>query len=163
MGMSTSRSGYQALRKGRQSERGRVYLLTFVTCKRRRWFEDPAPAHIVAHLFNAPDVWRGNCVDAWVLMPDHAHVLFALETDEALPTVVARLKAVTAREANRVLHRSGPFWQGGFHDHALRTDESRERVARYIIANPMRAGLVEDPWQWPYWNSRWIDGPQDLA
>lgn len=50
----------------------------------------------------------------------------------------------------------GTCWQPAFHDHALRKDEDRINVARYIVANPLRAGLVERLGDYPHWDSIWL-------
>ncbi len=86
-------------------------------------------------------------------MPDHFHALIELGEDACLSTTVGSVKGVTARIANQRAARQGPLWEKGFHDHALRDDEEVETVARYIIANPVRKGLVEDPMDYPYWDA----------
>jgi REP element-mobilizing transposase RayT len=63
--------------------------------------------------------------------------------------------------ASRALHASGEMerspWDRGFHDHALRSDEDVRKVARYIVANPIRAGLADNVLGYPYWNAVWLD------
>lgn len=93
---------------------------------------------------------------AWVLMPDHAHWLVQLGECDALGLVVNRLKSASARAANRALCRSGPLWARAFHDHALRADEEIRRSARYVVANPLRAGLVDRIGDYPFWNAVWV-------
>lgn len=95
-------------------------------------------------------------------MPDHIHLLVTLGSDETLDKLVARIKAVTAGRINRILGRTGPLWARAYHDHALRTDESVEHASRYLIANPVRAGLVDSPWAWPYWSAQWLTSMDDL-
>jgi len=64
--------------------------------------------------------------------------------------VVRSVKSVSA-------HRlGGALWQRGFHDHALRRDEDIEDIARYIVANPLRAGLVRHIGDYPHWDAIWI-------
>ena len=93
---------------------------------------------------------------AWVLMPDHAHWLVQLHGHDALATVVNRLKSASARAVNQALGRRGALWSRAFHDHALRSDETIEVVARYIIANPIRAGLVSRVGDYPFWNTTFL-------
>lgn len=93
---------------------------------------------------------------AWVLMPDHVHWLIRLGEVDALASVVNRLKSASARGANRALCRSGPLWARSFHDHTLRAEEDLRRSARYAIANPVRAGLVERAGDYPFWNAAWL-------
>ncbi len=88
---------------------------------------------------------------AYVVMPNHVHVLITPKTD--LPKLLRALKGITARRANQVLRRAGqPFWQEESFDHRVRTDAEFNRIARYIELNPVRAGLVSTPEQYP-WSS----------
>jgi putative transposase len=88
-------------------------------------------------------------------MPDHWHGLLQLG-DEPLGRVMNRFKAA----ASRVLHGSGEMeespWDRSFHDHALRSSEDVRKVARYIVANPIRAGLTDNVLGYPYWNAVWL-------
>ena len=93
---------------------------------------------------------------AWVLMPDHLHSLLQLGERDKLDAEVSRLKSASARQANRVLHRAGEVWAYAFHDHALRSDEDMQGVARYVVANPVRAGLVARVGDYPFWNAVWL-------
>jgi REP element-mobilizing transposase RayT len=52
--------------------------------------------------------------------------------------------------------RDAKVWQSGFHDHALRSEDDLRTVARYIVANPLRAGLVHDLRRYPLWNATWL-------
>jgi hypothetical protein len=47
-------------------------------------------------------------------------------------------------------------WQKGFYDRALRSDEDVAAVARYIVANPLRAGLVDSVREYPFWDAIWV-------
>jgi REP element-mobilizing transposase RayT len=93
---------------------------------------------------------------AWVLMPDHAHWLLQLGEKDELGIVVNRLKSSSSRLANRVLDRQGMFWAPAYHDHALRAEEDLLNIARYIVANPLRAGLVQRIGDYPFWNAIWV-------
>jgi REP element-mobilizing transposase RayT len=83
-------------------------------------------------------------------MPNHVHVLM---TPLALvPKIMHSLKGFTAREANRLLDRTGlPFWQRESYDHWVRDGEF-ERIQRYIELNPVRAGLASEVRLYP-WSS----------
>jgi len=93
---------------------------------------------------------------AWVLMPDHAHWLLQLGEHDTLAAAVTRLKCSTARSVNRVLDRTGPVWARAFHDQAMRNEKQILAVARYIVANPLRAGLVSRLGDYPFWNAVWL-------
>jgi REP element-mobilizing transposase RayT len=90
-------------------------------------------------------------------MPDHFHWLVELCDGLLLSNVVGNLKCHSARIINQRLGMPGvPVWQRGFHDHALRREESVIDAARYIIANPLRAGLVRRVGDYPLWDAVWL-------
>ena len=94
---------------------------------------------------------------AFVIMPDHVHWLFALGEAIDLSKLIDRFKAASARQVNRLRGTAGsPVWQRGYYDHALRRDEDVRAVARYIIANPVRAGLVASVRNYPLWDAAWL-------
>ena len=88
-------------------------------------------------------------------MPDHLHLVIELG-DEGLPVLVNRIKAITAKAANKALQRRGSIWSRAYHDHALRESEGLIDMARYVIANPVRAGLVPSVRDYPFWNAAWL-------
>jgi REP element-mobilizing transposase RayT len=92
---------------------------------------------------------------AWVVMPDHFHWLVELKT-MPLNDLVARVKSKGNHLVNKTLGRSGSIWQRGFHDRALRQEEDLKAVARYIVLNPVRAGLVRRVSDYPLWNAIWV-------
>jgi REP element-mobilizing transposase RayT len=92
---------------------------------------------------------------AWVVMPDHLHWLVRLET-LSLSALMRNVKGRSARRLNQHLDLTGPFWQAGFHDRALREEEDLRLMARYIVANPIRAGLVERVGDYPLWDAIWL-------
>ena len=92
---------------------------------------------------------------AWVVMPDHLHWLM-IPGSEPLDAVMRRIKSRSAIAVNRRLGTTGPLWQQGYHDHALRKTEDIRAVARYLIANPLRAGLVKHIGDYPLWDAAWL-------
>jgi REP element-mobilizing transposase RayT len=143
------------LRTGRHSIPGQVYLVTTTCHERRPLFSDFFLATRACHTLAEPRLWRDSRLLAWVLMPDHWHALLELGGEEALSKVVGRAKAVSAAAVNRLRDSNRPVWQSGFHDRALRREESMLAAARYLIANPLRAGLVDHPGNYPYWDTVW--------
>ena len=94
---------------------------------------------------------------AWVLMPDHFHGLVRLESDQSsLSSVIRSLKGSSDKQINRSLMKQGRLWQPSFYDRALRRDEDRKNIARYIVANPLRKGLVKSIRNYPYWNAIYL-------
>ncbi len=93
---------------------------------------------------------------AWVIMPDHLHWLITLQSGD-LSALMRGIKGRSALALNRVLHSQGAVWQPGFHDRALRKDEDLQSLARYIVANPLRSGLVTKIGDYPLWNAAWLE------
>ena len=74
-------------------------------------------------------------------MPDHAHVLVEGTSDTS--DLRRLIKSAKQRSGQSFAARHNrPLWQERFHDRVLRHDEDSKRIARYIIENPVRAGLV---------------------
>ena len=90
-------------------------------------------------------------LQAFVVRANHVHLL-------VLPRVgpsrfLQTLKGYTAREANRLLGRTGqPFWQAESYDHSVRDDRESDRIQEYIENNPVKAGLVANAEDYP-WSS----------
>ena len=140
------------LRKGRFSEPGRIYLLTTVAKNRNKLFTNLNNNRtIINELLHSQTL--GLCENiAWVVMPDHLHWLVSLQKG-TLANLMKRMKSRSAIHLNRVRHSKAPVWQRGYHDYALRKEEDVKSVARYIVANPLRAGLVENISDYPYWDT----------
>ncbi len=143
-----------ALLQGRVSLVGQYYVVTTVTRGRRTLFDSLVHGRLVIHAIRARDLAGYTQTLACVVMPDHIHWLLRL-MKSSLSEVVGRFKGCVALDLNRLRHTRGSVWQSGFHDHAVRTDESLERIARYVIENPMRAGLVTDIGAYALWHSAW--------
>ena len=92
---------------------------------------------------------------AWVIMPDHFHWLIQLER-YTLAQLMQAIKSRSTLTINRALNESGAFWQTGYHDRAIHDGEDLLPFARYIVANPLRAGLVEKIGDYPLWDACWL-------
>ena len=148
--------GYNELRKGRFSESNQIYFVTTVTHRRNQLFNDFNSARIVINTMkNLDESGYVNSL-SWVLMPDHLHWLFQLGDKITLPSVMKRIKAISARSINHKLNRQGQVWQRSYYDQGIRCDEDVKQLSRYIIANPLRAGLVKEIGEYSYWDAVWI-------
>jgi len=94
---------------------------------------------------------------AWVLMPDHWHGLVELGDGVELGQRVGWFKGASAFQLRRLEPAIGRIWADGFHDHALRADEELVECARYIVLNPVRAGLVKRVGDYSFWDAAWLD------
>lgn len=144
-----------SLRRGRYSEHGRVYLVTTVIAGRRPLLADFQAARLLVDEMRLAG--KDGLADslAWVVMPDHLHWLLALG-DASLASLMKRLKARSAQRINHHLGLSGQLWQRGYHDRAARREDDLRAMARYIIANPIRAGIVSSARDYPLWDAVWL-------
>jgi putative transposase len=85
---------------------------------------------------------------AWVVMPNHAHVLCTIGEREPLKRLVGTWKAASARRLNARLAREGGVWARDFFERRLNDRDEEERAARYVESNPMLAGWCADPRTW---------------
>jgi len=87
---------------------------------------------------------------AWVIMPNHIHLLFRPINDWSLSRILQSFKSFTALEANKILGREGKFWMREYFDRYIRDTEHFEKSFRYIENNPVKAGLCEKPSDWEF-------------
>ncbi|MEO5559830.1 MAG: transposase, partial [Dokdonella sp.] len=130
---------------------------TFATESRRKTFAEWELARIAARSLCDSLLWRHSLLMCWVLMPDRWHGLIELGPRDSLSMLVRRLKGTCARAVNLSSGHRGALWASGFHDHAIRYDEELVGIARYVVLNPVRAGLVARLGQYPFWDAMWLN------
>ncbi len=135
---------------------GHAYLVTTVTEDRDPIFRDIWCARVLARALQYQAAKGHAHTLAYVVMPDHLHWLLQLGERQSLSQVVAVTKRWSAEQINRGRFQTGPLWQAGFHDHAVRADEDLRALARYVIHNPVRAGLVGSVLEYPHWDAIWV-------
>lgn len=166
------------LRKGRVSLDGHIYLVTSVTLDRWPLFQDFNLGRILVNTMRQyTEAGKAESL-AFVVMPNHFHWLLALTGVCDLPTLIGQIKGASAHYLNQYLVgagsarewdmgsraepaptelRLGRVWQKGFHDRAVRRDEDIQAIARYLVMNPVRAGIVTRIWDYPLWDAVWVD------
>ena len=95
-------------------------------------------------------------LNAWVLMPNHLHVLFTVR-GVPMSRTVENWKKFTAHEANKLLQRHRKFWADDYWDTYMRDDAHELKTRRYIENNPVKASLVREPQEWPWSSARFRD------
>jgi putative DNA methylase len=90
---------------------------------------------------------------AWFIMPNHVHILILPISDPRKITHI--IKGRSAREANLILGRSGPFWQHESYDHFVRSKKEFDRIVNYIEQNPVSAGFAFDAKDWRFSSAIW--------
>jgi putative transposase len=155
--MDRESPGHPASRRGRHSACGQIYLVTIVTHHCEPLFSELAFGRLVTRELMRLDSINIAETLAYVLMPDHLHWLLRLQTPlTTVGTAVKTVKSRSARTINLLRRRQGRVWQPAFHDRALRSEEDVRDLARYIVANPLRAGLVERIGDYPLWDAIWL-------
>jgi len=148
--------GNKALRRGRHPFVGGIYHITTATRGRAPVFRDFECARAAAASIASPASIGDASLLAWVLMPDHLHMLLQLGADRGLSPLVGRIKARSAKAVQHVTGCKGAVWAKGYHDRALRREDDLRDVVRYIIANPLRAGLVRRCGDYPFWDAVYL-------
>jgi putative transposase len=115
-----------------------------------RWLAEPAFAQLVCEALHYRD-GRVYTLDAYCVMPNHVHLVCKPLSNEgrvfSLSKIMQALKGFTAWQANRLLKRKGDFWQHENYDHVVRDEKELEQIVKYVLNNPLRAGLPE---RWTY-------------
>ena len=93
---------------------------------------------------------------AWCVMPNHVHVLFKV-SDVPMSAILESWKKYTSLKANAMLKRRGRFWEADYWDTYMRDMDHQRETIRYIEYNPVKAGLVESPKDWPWSSARLRD------
>ena len=117
------------------------------------WLARTDIAEVVEQSFFAFDGERYR-LHAWTIMPNHVHVLLSISSNESLSGIIGSWKKFTARQANRLLGRSGIFWQGDYWDRFIRNEDHFNAAVSYIDSNPVKAGLTSTPVDWKWGSAR---------
>lgn len=139
-------------------EVGSAWHVTIGTANREPVFADLTLGADVAAMIEERCAKRRVMLDAYCLMPDHAHLIIQIASNGVgLVDAVRDFKSCTTR--TWWAHGGkGPLWQKSFHDHGLRTIPDYEKALTYLFENPIRAGLVEDWLDYPLIGGTMITG-----
>ncbi len=129
------------------------------------WLADSHIADMVAEAIRFQD-GKDYILICFCIMRNHVHLVIGVgDCDvpghvrqvsnlsiKTMSEIMHSLKRFTARKANKILIRTGPFWQDESYDHVIRDEADLERIAKYVIYNPVKAGLVTNwqDWKWTY-------------
>ena len=125
------------------------YFVTACTNYRERHFVSPAAVHPIREHLLQQALAFGFDVTAYCFMPDHLHVLLAARHDDAeFRECMRRFKQMSAYHHRK--SRRSALWQPGYFERVLRNDEATGAVVRYILENPVRAGLTQRFQDYPF-------------
>jgi len=116
----------------------------------------PEVAKVVQDALHHFDGQRYELI-AWAVMPNHVHAVVRPLPGHELDGILHSWKFFTAKQANSILGRQGPFWQEEYYDHLIRDEEDFCENVSYALANPAKAGL--DKWPWVGAKKQGQDGP----
>ena len=132
----------------RHYNEGNTYFVTSVTQERRPFLQGHYPQF--RSIMNIVKDDHGGKVIAWVLQPDHFHMILN-PADADLSDVIKRIKLKFAYQfrLERKLYRH-TVWQRRFWDHMIRDNNDMNRHIDYIHYNPVKHGLVRSPFDWEH-------------
>jgi len=125
-----------------------AYSLTLACAHRRAVFVDKCVVENCIEALRSGAEKRGVAVLAYCFMPDHLHLLVEGGAGSDVPQFVKDFKQRTSYAYRRVSGEA--LWQKSYYDHVLRREEDVREAARYVVGNPVRAGLVKAARDHPY-------------
>ncbi len=126
------------------------YVLTLCTSHRRPVFASADAFQAVERRLLESAQGQGFSAYAYCFMPDHLHLLLvAVRHDADLCGFTRRFKQTSAFDFKR-RGASARLWQPGYHERVMRSNEASMSVARYILENPVRAGLTRAFQDYPF-------------
>jgi REP element-mobilizing transposase RayT len=121
-----------------------------------QWLKEEKIAQVVANSIRFHD---GDWFEvlAFCIMPNHVHLILipyesSTNADYSLAKIMHNMKRNSANHANKILGRTGAFWQHESYDHFIRDDAELDRTVKYVLYNPVKANLVKEQadWKWSY-------------
>lgn len=144
----------QNLRIGRVSSPHQIYMITTVTHQRKPIFQDLYTGRLLVRSLMKTALSAETL--SYVVMPDHLHWLIQLKDSYSLSQTVQFLKTDSAKAINLHKDSNRKVWGKGYYDQALHHEDRIKHFARYIVANPIRAGIVRSIRQYSLWDAAWI-------
>jgi len=147
---------------------GHAHFVTFSCFRRRRLLDHDRAKRIVLGVLNSQlSRQRGRCV-GFVIMPDHVHAIVWFPESDQLSHFMKQWKQLSSvrikeflqselRAYSTAFELSEAVWQARFYDFNLFTDRKTQEKLDYMHQNPVRAGLVSDPCEWPWSSARFYD------
>ena len=125
-----------------------TFSVTVSTALRRNLFNDERAVNLCLSALAETATREEMEVLAYCFMPDHLHLLLEGKEGSNLIGFMKAFKQTSAYRCRQAFHQH--LWQKGYYDHVLRKEEDVRSVAEYIFHNPLRAGLVGSPHEYPY-------------
>ncbi|PWK26652.1 transposase IS200 family protein [Arcicella aurantiaca] len=114
------------------------------------WLKNENVAKIIMDALHFRDGKQYELI-CYTIMSNHIHLVFTvLNEDINLYTILQRLKQFTASQANKILNKTGSFWQEESYDRVVRNEGELTRIISYVLNNPVKIGLVENWRDYPF-------------
>lgn len=134
----------------RHFEDGYPYLITTVTHKREPIFSVERNCKIFLVALEFFKLTLDYKIFAYCLMPDHLHIILQPAGKYDLSYIMRMIKGNFARKFNLMHGKQGKVWQERFYDTGIRSIDMLLQKIEYIHNNPVRAGIVSRPDQYPF-------------
>ena len=128
----------------------RTFFVTTKTSMGRRLLQSERNANLLIEVLRALVVEHKFQLHDFVIMPDHLHVLLTVEEGMTIEKAMQFIKGRFSHHLTKEHGHLGEVWQRGFADSQVMNRESFLQHRAYIANNPVRAGLVDSPKQYPY-------------
>jgi putative transposase len=147
---------------------GHAHFVTFSCYRRRRLLDhDRAKKVVLGVLHSQLAQQRGRCI-GFVVMPDHVHAVvwfpapdqlshFMKQWKQRSSVQIKRLFAARLVSYSEAIDRADPIWQPRYYDFNLFSETKIEEKLTYMHQNPVRAGLVQEPCEWPWSSARYYE------
>ncbi|MDR5659791.1 transposase [Serpentinicella sp. ANB-PHB4] len=126
------------------------YFITTITENRESIFKDPIICDLLIHILTQYKLQCPFNLKAFVVMPDHIHLLLQPTGKENISEIMKKVKGSFSRYYNRLQKRTGSVFQKGFYDMAIRNDNQLLEVMEYIHHNPCKKGIDLVPEDYTY-------------
>ena len=125
----------------------RIYFLTSVTYERKNLFQDPELAQIVEDQWKHYEETYDFKLHAYAILPDHYHAIIELSGDKDISQVLYAVNSYSAKLINEGINqdKARKIWQGEAFDEVIKSEDMYHEKLAYILLNPWREGLVDDP------------------
>lgn len=115
-----------------------------------KYLANPKITDICKYTLHYPD-GKDYKLICYCIMPNHIHLVFELlNKNRGLSKIMQSIKRISARKSNQVLNRAGKFWQDESYDRLVRDDKELYFIIKYVLLNPVNAGLVQAWTNWEY-------------
>ena len=129
---------------------GCTHFITFSCYGRRRLLDSRGPAETFESDLERVREWYGLRIYAYVVMPEHVHLLLSEPLRSRLSVAIQMLKQIVSRKLRPA--ESKRFWQPRYYDFLVKDEATRTEKLTYIHNNPVERGLCARPEDWP-WSS----------